>query len=236
MSLTHTYVDLLTGEPIMCTAVNSSVRGELNTNLGQAFQDLLDGFEVRYPIDFTRVRNHDGPNPLLNAIACINSRAQWNRLDSHFAAILEVVLVTRPRAAGTDLSCAEALSDIRREAATRPNNQSYRMWRLITVTFTLDTSKELQRIRQRTMTLPCDHTRRLSTYIRALLSGLRSHSLVDCSDPSLRLLPANSLSSKDLTLNVLNMATALVSMDCGLNTSVIFDYRECCLNVHSSLS
>ena len=103
------------------------------------------------------------------------------------------------------------------------------MWRLITDPFTLDTSKELQRIRQRTMTLPCDHTRRLSYYIRALLSGLRSHSLVDCSNPSLRLLPANSLSSKDLALNVLNMATALVSMDCGLNTSVILDYRECCL-------
>ena len=178
---------------------------------------------MTYPIAFTRVRNHDGPNPLLNAVACINSRAQWNRLDSHFAAILEVVCVTRPRAAGTELPCAEALSDIRREAVTQPSNQSYRMWRIITDTFTLDSSKELQRLRQRTMSLPCDHTRRLSSYVRALLSGLRSHSLVDCSNPSLRLLPANSLSSKDLTLNILNMATALVSMDCGLNTTVILE-------------
>ena len=207
----------------MCTAVNSSVRGDPSTDVGQAFQAAFDSFEVTYPIAFTRVRNHDDPNPLLNAVACINSRAQWNRLDSHFAAILEVVCVTRPRAAGTELPCAEALSDIRREAATQPSNQSYRIWRIITDTFTLDSSKELQRLRQRTMSLPCYHTRRLSSYIRALLSGLRSHSLVDCSNPSLRLLPANSLSSKDLTLNVLNMATALVSMDCGLNTTVILE-------------
>ena len=40
-ALTHTYVDLLTGEHIVCTAVNSSVRGDLGTNLGQAFQDSL---------------------------------------------------------------------------------------------------------------------------------------------------------------------------------------------------
>ena len=37
-ALKYTYVDLLTGEPIMCTAVNSSVRGDPSTDVVRHFK------------------------------------------------------------------------------------------------------------------------------------------------------------------------------------------------------
>ena len=227
-ALRYSHVDMLTGEPIRCTAINAITRG--SDEIGQSFEAMLVTLDGEFPVDYTRVRDSNGSNHMLNVVANINSGTQYARLDSAFAAILEVFLIVNPAARGTPLPCADALRAIRREAIYRPSNQCFRMWQIVCRTFATDAGKELRRIKTMALSLVCDHSYRLSAYIRALLSALEAHKNVDCTDPSIRSLAVNAFSSKDLSGALLDMATASLSMDCGVHASLLLDYRESVLH------
>ena len=113
-ALRYSYVDMLTGEPIRCTDSNAVTRG--SDDIGQSFEAMLVTLDGEFPVDYTSVRDSNGSNHMLNVVANINSGTQYARLDSAFAAILEVFLIVNPAARGTPLPCADALRAIRREA------------------------------------------------------------------------------------------------------------------------